>query len=519
MKRRLLSLALVLALLLSLPVPVTAFTLDAQPEIQSGTVVNPRYIDLPVPGLEDAEPQAEADHVSEAQVFATPRAAAYVTPEKAADQLRQAMLRRQNHLTLHIYASDSWVGQMGTKWFDTYVFPLAISQSLAQNPYDGDYLQWSWNSYDWTRTGENGYHTFEISIRYYTDDAEEAQVARRVTELAQQLKLDSLSPLDGYTAIYDYITATVRYDNDTLIKVSEGQASASDYKIFTAYGALFNQRAVCQGYATLYYALCREAGLPVRIVTSELHAWNIVYLKEIWYDIDCTWDSYANGQWLWFLKGSDTFDVGLHICSSEFLTPEFQAGYPISRYDYDPDLIYNDVPQSSYGYDDIKRATELGLFNGTSTYTFSPDMTINRAMLVTVLWRLEGSPEAGLSDFTDVPADSFYANAVAWAAREGIVNGVGNGQFAPTDNATREQLVTILRRYAEYRGSDVSGAAALAAFSDLDDVSSWALEALQWAVAEGIMNGTSSTTLSPQASANREQLAALLIRLIDRYSY
>ena len=516
MKKRLLSICLVLAVLMSLTVPITAGAADVsgdQLQYISGTVQNPLYANVPTPEREDAETQS--DEWTEAEN----KEATYVTPTQAADQLRQAMVNRQSSVTLYITTNDFWRIDGQTNWFTEDFFPMAYSQELAQCPYDGDYLKWSWSQYSWQLMSYSGNrYAFQVELIYYTNASEEAQLARGIEQLAGTLGLANMEPYDAYTEIYDYITSHVDYDYAGLDTIYDSISGNEDYYIFTAYGALMDGEAVCQGYAALYYALCWYVDLPVRIITSYNHAWNIVYLKEIWYNVDSTWDAESYSGRDWYLLGSNNFDGGSHTSEDEYRTEEFRSNYPISPYDYDPAMPFNDVPKTNGHYDNILRATELNLFQGTSTYTFSPGMEITRGMLVTVLWRLNGSPASTRdSGFTDVPQYMYYADAVDWAAENDIVNGMGGSIFSPNGPATREQLVTVLYRYAKYLGEDVSESASLNGFTDQGRVGAFALEPMQWAVGTGLVNGVTPTTLCPQNNTPREQLATLLIRLIDYY--
>ena len=336
-------------------------------------------------------------------------------------------------------------------------------------------------------------------------------MANEIPWVVDNLGVRSMSDYDAYTTLYDYVTSHVEYDYEGLDNGDPG--------VYTAYAALYKGTAVCQGYATLYYALCWEAGLPVRIITSYNHAWNIVYLKGVWYYVDSTWDSESYTGRDWYLLGQNNFSGDpSHVNEDEYLTAEFQSKYPISPWDYDPDMPYNDVPKSNGAYNYILKATEMGLFNGTTTYTFSPNLEIERGMLVTVLWRLEGCPKATKdSGFTDVPKNMYYVEAVNWAAENGIVNGMGDNKFEPAGKATREQLVTVLYRYAKYLKKDTSASASLSKFTDASRVGAYAQEAMQWAVGSGLVNGVTPTTLCPQNNTPREQLATLLVRLIDYY--
>ena len=155
-----------------------------------------------------------------------------------------------------------------------------------------------------------------------------------------------------------------------------------------------------------------------------------------------------------------------------------------------------------------------GLMNGVSEFVFSPGAPMTRAMLVTVLWRHEGEPEAPANTFSDVKAGAWYADAVSWAASTGVVNGVGSNKFDPEGNITREQMAAILYRYCNGRGIDTSKQGSLSGFPDAGKVSSYATTALQWTVAEGIIGGSDGKLL-PQGNATRAQVATILMRFIE----
>lgn len=165
----------------------------------------------------------------------------------------------------------------------------------------------------------------------------------------------------------------------------------------------------------------------------------------------------------------------------------------------------------------IESAVAKGLFAGTSPTTFHPDQAMNRAMLVTVLYRMEKEPtaEGRGKSFADVSAGAYYAKAVAWASDKGIVAGYSETQFGPEDTITREQLAVILNRYATYKGHNTSKTADLAAFQDADQISEWARVPVQWANVMKLLNGRTSTTLAPKGSATRAEVAKILVTFQD----
>lgn len=161
------------------------------------------------------------------------------------------------------------------------------------------------------------------------------------------------------------------------------------------------------------------------------------------------------------------------------------------------------------------KAVELGLFTGVTETEFAPNNSMTRAMLVQVLYRMQGSPEAGGSTFTDVADSAWYAKAVAWASENGIVNG-SNGRFDPNGLLTREQLAAILWRYAQYEERDVSVGenTNILSYDDAQDISSYAVPSMQWACGAGLLEG-SSGKLMPKSTTTRAQAATVLVRYLD----
>ena len=176
---------------------------------------------------------------------------------------------------------------------------------------------------------------------------------------------------------------------------------------------------------------------------------------------------------------------------------------------------FTDVDENDWFYDEVVYVYENGLMNGVENNQFAPNTATNRAMLATILYRLAGEPDvSGDLPFTDVAAGTWYTDAVLWAAQNGIVNGLGENTFAPMNTLTREQLVTMLYRYAEAEGYDVSAAADLSGYPDAGKVQSYAQEAMSWAVAEGIVEGMDGN-LNPAGSATRAQIATILMRFCE----
>lgn len=179
---------------------------------------------------------------------------------------------------------------------------------------------------------------------------------------------------------------------------------------------------------------------------------------------------------------------------------------------------FTDVRLADWFYEYVSFAYRYGLMEGINSYQFAPDATATRAMVVQILYRMSGEPAVSYgSGFTDVASNAWYADAIAWAARNNIVNGTSAATFDPNAPVTREQFATMLYRYARYRGFNTSLTANILSYYDVNQVSEYAFEALQWACAEGIVNGTSTGYLTPQGNATRAQLAAMLMRFCTEY--
>ena len=177
--------------------------------------------------------------------------------------------------------------------------------------------------------------------------------------------------------------------------------------------------------------------------------------------------------------------------------------------------IFVDVAPNAWYKDAVQYAYDQGLMTGVSDTEFAPEATTTRAMIVSILARLENVTTAEAAGFADVDDNDWYATAVNWAANVGVVNGYEDNTFKPNTAITREQLAAILMNYATYKGYDVSARADLSHYSDADSISSWANDVLLWAVAEGLLTGVTDDTIAPQAHATRAQVAAILQRFLS----
>ena len=177
-----------------------------------------------------------------------------------------------------------------------------------------------------------------------------------------------------------------------------------------------------------------------------------------------------------------------------------------------PSAKFKDLSADEWYHEALDYVLAAGLMKGIGDGTFDPDGTVTRAMIVTVLYRIEGEPDAPKSAFKDVAAGSWYEAAVNWAAANGVTFGVSKTEFAPNEPVTREQMVAFFYRYAKFKGCDVTASGSLEPFADAGKVSAWAADAMLWAKENELINGIDYTLLLPKAPSSRSQFCAVIHR-------
>ena len=219
------------------------------------------------------------------------------------------------------------------------------------------------------------------------------------------------------------------------------------------------------------------------------------------------------------------FDIDININVPEITLPDLDYGDlfdPNGSLDdwENPWGEFEDLDPDQWYWEAVEYCLENGLMEGMDNGLFFPNAKTTRAQLVTILWRLEGSPAADKSGLTfeDVKDYSWYADAVAWAADTGIVKGFSDTAFGPNKHITREQLVTILYRYAGEKDYDttIHLLPSILIYKDAEDISDWALQAMQWAVSHQIISGTGDGNLSPGDKATRAQIAVMIVRYLSK---
>ena len=275
---------------------------------------------------------------------------------------RDYMVNRENEFTLYGKLTLDKVLDQST--FDNYIATLlkiAMSEELSNSSSAGDYLKWSWNTYNVTANfayqniGSKYiyYMNLYFDFKYYTTKEQEDVLNNHIKEYVEEnINLVTDTVYDKVKKIYSFITKNVRYDYKNL--------NDNTYTLkYTAYAAMENKTAVCQGYAALFYKMAKESAIDeVRMITSSNHAWNIVRIGIFYYNLDSTFDEgLAMPQF--FLKGSDNFKEVDHIRSAEYCTQEFKKEYPTSHKDYDPNNTKLNIGEGSIKY--------------TNSYTYDGD--------------------------------------------------------------------------------------------------------------------------------------------------
>ena len=421
--------------------------------------------------------------------------------------------------------------------FNNQLFPLAEHNIFPHNgkPTEGDYALWHYAGAEYSASG---YYTnsayivsFDTSVEYYTTKAQEAELTAKLNQVMESLDLDTKTEYEKVKAIFDYIASNVTYDYDNL--------NDDSYNLkHTAYAALVNGTAVCQGYATLFYRMCLTAGLDARVITGSDtpgysdHAWNIVRIGDLYYNIDVTWDAEKEPEdYDYFLKGRRTFKN--HYRDEEYDTAEFRAEYPMSAIDYVPQAptpTPTEAPEPTPTPTEAPEPTETPTPTPTPTSTPTPKVTVSPTptyeptvtptptvtvtptpkITVTPTPRPTATPKPSGKVFDDVKDPSHpYYKAIYWAVDEGITKGYpGTNLFGIDDACTRSQAMMFLWRIA---GQPAPKAQAKSPFSDIKP-SHPHYKAVLWAFQKGIAKGYANGTYGVDIPCTRGQIMTFIWR-------
>ncbi len=348
----------------------------------------------------------------------------------------------------------------------------------------------------WEEASDNVTDVQDLLYRLYRSSSNNINTVAAIE--ANGTPVTGFASMDMYTV--GSLTASTTYYFNIIVKDEAGNKSAYQTKSVTT------SAAIGGGGGSSYYSIISTSNEGGTITPSgtttavEFSSKNFTITPNEGYIIS---DVLIDGESIGAVK-QYTFSS---ITSNHTIEAKFEHDCPSKA--------YTDVDTSLWYHEGIDYVLLAGLFNGTSATTFEPNADMTRAMLVTVLWRLDGEPNTAATNlFSDVSAGTWYTDAVIWAAENDIVKGYDADTFGPNDPITREQLAAILYRYASYKGYDVSASDSLETFTDLKSVSNWALTSVKWAVAEGLITGMSETTLDPVGNASRAQVATILMRFV-----
>ena len=395
--------AFVLVLVMTLglmPIAVSALDLKLPEKFETtnlGTRVNPLYENVLSP--EDFD---FPTHPAEPSGNAAPMATQYVTIQKAGQQMRDYMEARNESFSLYIQSTSSDYNQ---------ILEDVFALEHTGQPKEGDSLMWqyaAWSgSVDGTSDGENYQYCYTLDFAYYTTAAQEKELDSAVSSLLESLNVSGKSDYQKICAIYDYMCENITYDYDNLEDES--------YTLkFTPYAALKNKTAVCQGYALLFYRLMLELDVDARLIAGDgggPHAWNIVKLGDVYYNVDSTWDA-GYDEYAFFLKNTENFVD--HARYLDYMTTQFHTDYPMSATDYvdgvagEPEYFFVIGQCGENAYFGINRDRQLVIAGEGSTYDYALNNNIEKDGAIWNFWADAFNQVVVEEGITRLGDNSFY---------------------------------------------------------------------------------------------------------------
>ena len=369
-----------------------------------------------------------------------------------------------NH-DVYVYADFTYYHDYGTYYIDTsYDSTLGGVEVWVNNNYVNNWHQGSWADH-------NDTVSFKVKP-YYSDDVVSVSVVGKRTGWTYSYDYNSYSGWYTFSMPKEDVTISVDFRSGVhkvyVDKVTDGKLTVSDD--WAKYGQIVYVTAVPDYGCTL-------SSLSVRTATGDsVHVYNA--------------------------QKADTYYFYMpdqYVSVSAVFTGKYTS------------VPFNDVSYGDWYYNAVQFVYSRGIMDGVDYYKFAPNGTITRGMILTMLWRMAGEPfEMPVTSFTDVEIGRYYTTAVAWACRNGIADGMGETKFGPNDAITREELVTLMYRYAQYFGHSCIGTS-IEGFADAGSVSSYAYNAMCWAYKAGVVTGTTGSRLNPQGTASRAEAAQMIM--------
>jgi len=343
------------------------------------------------------------------------------------------------------------------------------------------------------------------------------ETGRNVSAVQTKLTVDTVSKIAEDTRadlVIESDVATITLPNDVLNEIA-GQATGEDIIVSVEKmnnEKLTEEQAAIAGDNLVYDLALLSGGSRINSFGGKNVTVSIPYILKD--------DEDASSITVYYIADDGTpSKVENAVFDAERGVVEFKTDH-FSYYMIAKDKLltwvnpFADVSSVDWYYENVYYAYQNGLMNGTESDKFSPQTSTSRAMVVTILYRLEGEPEAAQAGFTDVAAGIYYNDAVSWATSSGIVTGYGE-LFGPNDSITREQLAAMLYRYGKYKGYDTSAVGDMSQFTDMGDASGWAFDAIKWVIGAKIMNGKDKGILDPGGNATRAEVAAMIERWVE----
>lgn len=465
--------------------------------------VNPLYADI----LDVDDPEAVLPAEYSGDTLAA-TGTEYLSDEEIIATIRSSMEAREDTVVVYYQATDKY----SASYFSDFITDALEETGVSTQ---GDYLRWAYSgvrvSVRYAYSG--GIYRYQVtySFGYYTTAAQEAELTEAIDALLEQLNIPAhASDYYKLKAVYDYICSNISYDYENL--------NNSSYTLkYTAYAALINKTSVCQGYATLLYRLLTELGISTRYISGTgdgvSHGWNIVKLGDCYYNVDVTWDaSYLQGgaEYAYFLKSSSEF--GNHVRSSEYATAAFMKAYPMSSTSYIPQET--DATDHTWDTGTVIReatCTQTGLISYActgcgETYTETLPLTAHSYQAVTTAptcteqgYTLHACAACG-DNYTDGETPALgHAWDTGTVIREATYDADGLISYTCTGcSQTRTEALPKL-------------GTPLALFTDIDP-SAYYIEALSWAVEQGITTGVGANSFAPGRVCSRAQIVTMLWR-------
>lgn len=366
---------------------------------------------------------------------------------------------------VYVYADFTYYDDYGAYYIDTsYDSTLGGVEVWVNNNYVNNWHQGSWADH-------NDTVSFKVKP-YYSDDVVSVSVVGKQTGWTYSYDYNSYSGWYTFSMPKEDVTISVDFRSGVhkvyVDKVTDGKLTVSDD--WAKYGQIVYITAVPDYGCTLSSLSVRTAtGDSVRVYNAQKADTYYFYMPD------------------------------QYVSVSAVFTGKYTS------------LPFNDVSYGDWYYDAVQFVYSKGIMDGVDYYKFAPNGTITRGMILTMLWRMAGEPfEMPVTSFTDVEIGRYYTTAVAWACRNGIADGMGESTFGPNDAITREELVTLLYRYAQYFGHSCIGTS-IEGFADAGSVSSYAYNAMCWAYKAGVVTGTTGSRLNPQGTASRAEAAQMIM--------